>query len=306
MAAAEAAWVRIALKDSAVVAGMRMTVADLAQVEASDARLQAMVAQLELANAPAVGSIERYGREEIQRALRSRVPGLPPIAWEGAHDTRVIRAEQAADTNAIARIAIEALEQALAGRFAELNVTLQGQLAPIALPLGIVRYQPRVIPSARFLAHRVVQIDAYVDDRFIRTIAVPLHVHALQEVLAVRQATPSGSSLSVKDVVPMRMDADQVPEDVIGIGDVAADLRVRHPLQAGQVVVRRAVGQPLAVASGEAVKLIAVAGSVVVEARAIAQQDGDIGQIVLVRAEKSTAAVPARVTGVGVVQVSGG
>lgn len=62
------------------------------------------------------------------------------------------------------------------------------------------------------------------------------------------------------------------------------------------------VQQPLYVARGDSVKLILAEGGVLIEARAVAQEEGAIGQRVKVKPENGAGAVSARVVALGVVR----
>lgn len=81
-------------------------------------------------------------------------------------------------------------------------------------------------------------------------------------------------------------------------------MRTRIALRNGDVICRERVEPQPAVARGDEVVVVSVAGPVSVTARALAQADGEIGELLKVRNPRSRDVYEARVTAKGTVSVN--
>ena len=133
--------VHIVLRSDIVLNTRRFTIADVAQVKASDAGLQAQLEHLELGSAPRIGHIELYTREELNRALRSRLSQAIAVDWEGAQRVKVSASEQSVDGTALFAAATNFLQNELNSRYDRVVVYPLVQPTDIALPIGEVTYQ---------------------------------------------------------------------------------------------------------------------------------------------------------------------
>ncbi|HSY26141.1 MAG TPA: flagellar basal body P-ring formation chaperone FlgA, partial [Burkholderiaceae bacterium] len=100
-------------------------------------------------------------------------------------------------------------------------------------------------------------------------------------------------------------DVSDIAQEVMPIVDVEMPARVKKTVKKGQILMRDQLSQQGMVFRGDSVKLMLTDGGLMIETRAIAEQDGNVGQLVKVKPETSDAAVTALIVAPGVVKVEG-
>ncbi|MCY1244044.1 flagella basal body P-ring formation protein FlgA [compost metagenome] len=158
-------------------------------------------------------------------------------------------------------------------------------------------------------------VDAWVDDRFVRTTAVTFEVSAWAPLTVATTQMDSGAAV---DAVLLRGGTEARDVDLAsikqgapidaGINGRFSELeagrqRLRKPLKAGEVLTRAHLESMPAVVRGNWALLQARSGDVAVESRVEVLQDGREGQFVRVKVTGAKGEVLARVTGPGQVEV---
>jgi len=201
---------------------------------------------------------------------------------------------------------------------AERSVRADVQAASVArdlmLPAGVptLRVRPlarQAVPSKRML----VWVDAWVDDRFVRTTAVTFEVDAWAPVTVAATPMESGTVIDgivlagamekrVVDLTAVKRGASTGSDGGINLASDKPQ-RLRRALRAGEVLTGAHLEPEPVVTRGNWANLQARSGDVSVESRVEVLQDGRKGQIVRVKVPGSHAEVLARVTGPGQVEV---
>ena len=282
----------LTLKASALVAGPRVLLADVAQLEAADGAMAA----LDLGAAPLPGYTARLARSEIERTLRARGQGyrLAP----GVEVVRIERRTQAWDQQALKAVAQAHLRAALAASAQRIELQPAAALPELQLAAGAVTLSARALPAGLPPRRRMtVWIDVAVDGEFARSVALPFQVRAYGTVLAATRdldagARPDCSSLAEReedlaalDAAPMRGACDSVQG------------RLKRPLALGAALLKSHLQPPLAVSQGDSIALLMQDGAIVLEARATALADGNVGQRIDVRPAGANQTVRAEVIG---------
>jgi flagella basal body P-ring formation protein FlgA len=118
------------------------------------------------------------------------------------------------------------------------------------------------------------------------------------EVPPASALTPAALVLREHDVLALRCEPLAASADWIGA-------RTTQRLRAGQALCRHSLEPRPAVSRGEAVMVRVSIGAVAIHARAIAQQDGNPGQLVRLRRAQDVEPFVATVTGMGQVTLNG-
>lgn len=305
LATAHAAAVQMSLKTDAMVDGPRVTLGDITTLEGDDKADARALAAIDLGRAPLPGYTQRFTRKEIERLMRSnRFSGA--VAWRGAEAVRIERIARAFDAEQIADSASTYLHQLLKPHFDRVELQQSGLLPDLQLPGGKVELKPRPMPLAQAAHSRVsVWVDILIDGVFLRSLTVPFNVQAYQAVLVAKRDLPKGAApqceallVRVEDVAAL--DGAPFPADCHAVQG-----RLKRALKQGEPLLKTQLQAPITVAQGDSVSLQLADGAVMLESRAIALADGEIGQRIGVKPSGGTDAVMVEVIAPGVVKISG-
>lgn len=306
-AIAAAAMVQLTLKADAMVGGARVTLADVATFDDGDQRHHAAgqaLAEIDLGAAPRPGYTDRYTRKEIERLVRARSLG-GAVIWRGADAVRVERIAQVFDSSKIADRAEAYLRELFSSDGSRLELQLSAPLPDLSLPAGKLELRPRAMQAAQALHSRVaVWIDVVIDGVFVRSVTVPFNVQAYRPMLVAKRDLPKGTepqcdALQVRDEDVAALDSPPFPADCKLVQG-----HLKRTLAVGMPLLKSSLQAPVAVAQGDSVSLQLVAGALLLESRAIATADGEVGERIRVKPSASTETVLAEVIAPGVVKVS--
>lgn len=307
IAADSAAAVQLSLKPDAMISGARVTLADVATFDDGDARhnvTQQALAAIELGAAPRPGYTDRYTRKEIERLVRAH--GLNgSVAWRGADAVRIERVATVFDSAKIADSATAYLRELLRGDGNRVELQLSAPLLDLALPAGKLELKPRAMPPAQALHSRVtVWVDVIIDGAFVRSVAAPFNVHVYRPVLIAKRdlskgTAPQCAALQVREEDVAALESPPFPADCKLVQG-----NLKRSLMLGAPLLKSALQAPIAVAQGDSVSLQLASGSLLLESRAVAIGDGEVGQRIQVKPSSSTETVIAEVIAPGVVKIS--
>jgi len=123
--------------------------------------------------------------------------------------------------------------------------------------------------------------------------------------LVAHRDLPVGTVVTPADFESKVEDVTEMSQEAMPATDIESPTRVTKALKKGQVLMRGQLSPRGMVFRGDSVKLMLTDGGLTIEARATAEQDGNIGQFVKVRPETSVAAVTGLIVAPGVVKVEG-
>jgi flagella basal body P-ring formation protein FlgA len=298
---------------------------DVAFLTARDLPTLRRLMALPLGPAPKPGSPAVLDRETIMRWVETR-SGLQTvdnalrvqptaIRWSGAGETEIESASQQLSGEVVVDAARAALLNWLSQRSVRAEVEPVSTARDIFLPPGTPTLRVRPLAGqAQPTRRMLVWVDAWVDDRFVRTTAVTFEVGAWAPLAVATTGVERGASV---DPIVLRgaMQARDVDLTTLRQGTpVAANARsgreladgnqrLRRPLRPGEVLTSAHLEATPAVTRGNTAHLLARSGDVSVESRVEVLQDGREGQLVRVKVAGSSGEVLARVTGPGQVEV---
>jgi len=318
--------VSIELRPRVRVARASVRLADIAFLTSRDLSTLRKLMALPIGAAPRPGSPAVLDRETIMRWVETRSgfygvastpgTGMSAIQWGGASETAIESAAQELPGETVVDAARAALLAWLSQRSVRAEVQAASSTRDLVLPAGVPVLRVRPLadqsrPSRRML----VWVDAWVDDRFVRTTAVTFEVSAWAPLTVATTQMDSGAAV---DAVLLRGGTEARDVDLAsikqgapidaGINGRFSELeagrqRLRKPVKAGEVLTRAHLESMPAVVRGNWALLQARSGDVAVESRVEVLQDGREGQFVRVKVPGAKGEVLARVTGPGQVEV---
>lgn len=309
--------VSIELRPRVQVAQGQVRLGDIAYLTARDLPMLRQLMALPVGAAPWPGSPALLERDTLERWVAAR-SGLytgdgtgPAIRWSGAGETAIEAAAQELPGDTVVDAARSALMHWLSQRSLRAEVQAVSTARDLTLPAGnaVLRVRPlsaAATPSRRML----VWVDAWVDDRFVRTTAISFDVAAWAPATVAAARLDSGTAV---DAVTLRGATTSrevnlaelrqgVPLATSSTSD-ATGQRLRRALKPGEVLTDAHLEPMPAVTRGNWAQLLAHSGNVTVESRVEVLQDGRRGQLVRVKVPGAGGEVVARVTGPGQVEV---
>lgn len=266
---------RIHLRESSTVTGAQFTLGEVAGFAGIDAHTEARLKAVVLGTSPLPGLERTITREQVLTRLRQR--GFQPEAFEIVAPTRVVVKREAhmLQTQQVVEVAIRKLRQS-----ASLpdNAQVECDAPPRALSLPNSKVQmtagePRALGAGLF----IVPVKVACEGAVPATLNARLKVKLWRVVVVASRAIRTGEAID-PDVVTLQQvtisgnDSDLTTDPSEVVGKIA-----RRPIPAGLPIRRTALDEPAVIRRGQCVKLLVKLDGAVIEAGAIAQQDGKAG-----------------------------
>ncbi|MFZ6659023.1 flagellar basal body P-ring formation chaperone FlgA [Undibacterium sp. TJN19] len=294
------------LKNDVTVSAAKVRVGDVIEITGDDAINKALTATA-LGNAPLPGYSNRYSRKEIERVVHSS--GINQVInWRGADAVRVERKAKFYDSDLLVTAAETYVRNILnsENNKYQIDIELAERLPELLLSDGNVEIKPRHMTMMDALHSRVtVWLDISVAGVFSRSIRVPLKVKVLADTLIAKRDLAKGISPTCDDLVTREADIASMD----GLAS-AADCNLlkgnlKKAIAAGTVLTKNFIQAPIAISHGDNISLLLNAGAFVLESRATALADGEIGQRIQVKPTAATDTIIAVVVAPGVAKVIG-
>jgi len=307
------AGVTIELRPEVKISKSQVRLGDVAYLTTQNLPMLRQLMALPLGAVPRPGSPAVLDRETVERWVRAR-NGLLAIRWAGPSEIQIESAVQQLPGETVISAAESALTRWLSKRSLRVDVQPVSTARDLVLPAGkptlhVRPFASHAVPSRRM----VVWVDAWVDDRFVRTTAVSFEVGAWASVPVATSDVERGAPV---DPIVLHGALQEQEVDVTSVRRsrpvasaksrsalAAGEQRLRRPLRTGEALTEAHLAPALAVTRGSRADLLARAGNVTVQSSVEVLQDGKTGEVVRVKVPGATGEVLARVTGPAQVEV---
>lgn len=268
------------LRQDALVAHQRITLADVAVIHAGRGE-GAQLGAVPLGRAPRVGQIERLTRVQIEHAIRRHAGTPAGLSWQGATAVVVRTQAQLVPAQQIKDAAIAAVKSQFASTGATLSVDLPSPLSDVEVPVGVVTATARIAPPLRQGGRIALWVDLFVDDELYRSVVVQLAVSVRRAAYVALQTLAPGAMARAADFTVRETDVGAI--EVVNPDRPFEPFRVARPIRAGQPLAVAALAAGSAVLRGDTVRLHIKAGQIGIETAAVALDDALPGQTLRVR-----------------------
>lgn len=303
--------VRIDMRANFVARDQEVRLGDVADLYTRDLSTIHRLSALSLGRAPFAGTQAVLRREVVARWVRSRL-GIDAdrIAWGAVEETHIRRLEQFVPARQIEQAAGNALRQWLGQRASRYEIDTLAIPGDVKLPTGEVELKAR--PLAANLAPQprmIVWMDVLVEGRFARAVPVSFAVAAYREAWVAPTPIATGVPLEAgmaerrEVLITGRPLSDHYSHGSPSRGGTGG-WRTTRAVKVGEPLTAHNTAPLPAIARGDWVAMHLKSGLVELERRAQALQDGELGQVVKVRAANNAAPVEARVVAPGRVEVT--
>jgi flagella basal body P-ring formation protein FlgA len=211
----------------------------------------------------------------------------------------VSTATQTVSAQRLEGVALKALNAWLSGNAARYSVDLQPLPDDLRVPAGEVTVAARELPLDTQPAPRMtIWLDIAVDGEHIRAMPVSAQVHAWSRAWVAPAPLPAGAVVSASSLQEREVAfASKTPV-------LPSPLRVTRAVRAGEPLTPHNSSRAPLISRGEWVSLHLKDGGIELDRQMQAMQDGELGEVVRVRAADGGEAVSARVTASGRVEAA--
>ncbi len=290
------------LRSEVKVDGRTVTLGDIADLSGTTDDKLAALARTRLAFAPQPGYTLHITRREVIRLLHEA--SAPEVVVEGADGTIVTAASVVFDIDAAIELAKKRLTADLQRDGQALELVPFDDAPELRLPRGKVELRVRDQKTGEMRRRMIVHVDVLLDGSYYRTVPVTFSVNAVGPIFVARRDL-------VKGAVPGCSDLERQQREIAALasspqaGDCANwQRRLKRDLAAGEVLLTGDTEATPTVIEGQYVTLKVAEGAVMIESRALALTDGELGQRIAVRPSMSEEPVMATVVAPGLVNLS--
>ena len=302
---AQPAKVRIVAKADALVRGGEILLRDLAQVETDDAVLTDRLLEVSFGRRPSFGFTRVLSAHDVLQRLVREGLAAEQLAVAGAREIVVqplFAVLQAQDLLDVAEPALRAAIELDAG---DVEFELATPLRTLRVPPGrqSLDLRAKLRNGTLQQSAALVDVSIIVDGEAHEVVPVQFRLRRFAQVLVTTQPISRGQALGEHNVEVRRLEAGYTTSPWLGAADAVLGKVAGRDLRAGERLALGALADPAVIHRGDQVSLVSTKGRVKVTTKAVAQQDGAVGDRVTVTNLTSGKAVQAVVEGVGVVSV---
>src|SRR5579884_3961149 len=301
----------ISLRERVVIGGRVVNVGDVGELRGGKAQVRALVAKLDLADAPTAKEPRTVTRQQI--LFRVRLANIPESLFriEGAACVQVFFGRFRVPEAEVIAAACQALFKRLPWSEDEIDIQL---LQPIAVPLDVEAAREDItiqaVPHAANTPLGRVQMDLAIYVRGDRRLSFPLYldVKLCQKVAISTHKIEPGEPLTAANISFDRRPVENL-RDYYSSLEMLTNKRARQAILPGSVIVASLLEVdankpgPILIKQQEAVKMIVRLGPVTVVAAGEALQDGRLGERIRVRNVDSKKPVVGRVVDKSLVEI---
>ena len=235
----------------------------------------------------------RLMREGVQSSV---------LQMSGARETVL----HPAVTRVLAEDILDAADAVLAAAIelepdADIEFEPSGSVRALLVPPGRVSMDLSARLRGGVIHHSsaVVEVAILVDREKFKVLRIPYRLRRYHQVLVAAKVIDQGEPLSEDNLNLRRVEAPAATTPFLTHHDAVHGKVASRKLQAGTKLSLRMISDPAVIYSGDQINVVAVNGRIQVAARAIALQDGAVGQRIKVRNLSSNKVVQATVHGAG-------
>ncbi|HOL77478.1 MAG TPA: flagellar basal body P-ring formation chaperone FlgA [Candidatus Hydrogenedentes bacterium] len=269
---------RVTLKPEVHVAGPKLTVGDIADIQGPQ---REAVANVELGFAALPNQSRNLQASLVQSQIRQAGFSETDVIVGGAALVCAMTRSQVINKTAIEASLREFIEQELPWDVATATIDLQVPSLELVLPEGAVEFSWRPSPDYRYLGHGAFRGEIKVNGVTCKTVMCRASIEAYGPVLVAQRSIPRGQIVSPTDLVVEQRALSTLPRDALVDPEEAVGLITVKTVFPDQIITRRLLTARTVVRKNQIVTVETGGSGLVVRTRAKALADGKEGSLVL-------------------------
>lgn len=279
---------------------------DIADVQASDPSLSTKLGSLDVGSLPADGLRRVMQRGQVLATIQ-KLDRDVRITANGASQIMIERRTSGYPAATLIDTVREHLSRQLRRdhpSLTRIEIVPVGEFPELRAPGGRIDVTPRMQATRRLAQRFCVWLDVQVDGKPYRTLPVWVNVQAYAPVLVARRSLVPRERIGVDDVSREERNIAGFSGTALADFSDVANQRTRLYIPAGKMLKTADVEPSPVVLATQEVNVRVVAGSVEIETKAVAEEEGHVGEYIRVRNPSSAAIFMAQVVGDRSVQVT--
>lgn len=293
----------VSLRERAKISGTAILLGDVADFHGLPDVQQQSLSSVALGLAPS-GDAERIlTMDQIKRQLERSGVKMEGIVFTGAASVRVQAALRLLDAESVARAIQDRLTADYPGgllRLKTLKVILNSQ---VLVPDGAFTLVPVLRPSSGKPVN-LLTVDLYSGQQRLRRFQVQTEWEWEASVATAARDLPFGHTLSEGDFRWVDQKSQDVPVGLVLDAGTLAGMRLRRPLQTGNLITQDVLTAPLMVEKGDVVQLALRSSGFSIVTTGTAQQAGGSGDKIRVIQPESKRVFIGKIVGKNKVEIT--
>lgn len=280
--------IEVELKKVAIVSETQVKLSDLLTLRAADRRLETAMENTILGRAPRVGYQKLISRHKVLAAL-SKLRSAKN-AWSIVSTNNSVIVKAVGESYAlydVIHLAEKQLRKDLKSQYSTFDIRSIVKQKDILRPHGKVDLRVKQVDVANVKKRMRVWVDIKVASVHYQTIPVWFAVSVQKFTLVAKHKIRSGQVLNNNMFYRKEIDVTGVAGKVVAAETLLVDKRLRVHLQENGVLTHAVLEQLPEVVAGNEVRVSVHNGSIKILTKAIALQDGHVGDTVMVSNLKS-------------------
>ena len=285
----------IELKPQALVMSDTFKISDVAYVSSSNEDPE-LVADIELGQAPIMGSKRSVGKSDLCSALDSAGVDIAMIKFSGSDKSEVVRKTLQVTGQELIEAANDFILENMP--WDESEVIIESGRIPtnITLPYGPVDIEIEEANMGDWAGYVVLRAKVLVDGRERERVRIRLKVRVFKDIYVTSKKLLKNHIITTSDVKLKRIElTNKRVRDFVTDESEIIGRRVLRMVSPNRFIHSSNLGKPLMVNRDDVVTVIAQRGSIYIEVTGQAMQDGSKGDMIKVRNIDSKRIINAKV-----------
>ena len=246
-----------------------------------------------------VGDSIQYKKTDIEKYILKSGHGLKGgIKFLGSDRVVLVRKGMLLEPETYIAVAKAAIDQQLLQQASAITTELEGDYPQLKIPVGDLTIQAAADTSG-IRKEMKVWVAVEVDGQSYTSVPVTFKVKWPRSAYVLNRLVNAKSSLTEDMLTRTEVNAAGISGELVAGFDQVKGQRLRHTLEADAVLRMDDVEQRPLIVSGNEVDVMARVGGIVVQTKAVAENDGFMGQTIKARVTNTREKLLVEVIGEG-------
>ncbi|MFW5930638.1 MAG: flagellar basal body P-ring formation chaperone FlgA [Desulfosalsimonas sp.] len=290
----QAQGLEVRFKETATAGSQLLTIGDVAEITPSSKADK--LSDVELFPAPGPGEQKCFKSSTLKAYVRNAAGRDESIQWGGAERVCVRPDGAILTPEKLQRVVNQRLEDALSHLSADrVGFEMRSSPEPISIPRGEAGFDVS-FSDRNVMDSRKVNVIVKVDGRVVENLSIPGRVRAVVPVAVAAGNLERGDVLKESDVNMKPQNIADLRSPCLDRKD-AVGKRVKRSVSAGRALSKSDIDRPVLVKRRQMVSMVLEKGSMRLQARGVAEENGKKGDVIRVKNTRSAREVSCVVTG---------
>jgi len=295
--------VTVELKNEITTTAATIYLSDIAKISSNNKTLYSKLKRVVVMKKPRPGVLNVVSRSDVIGYVSQNIENAyNNIIWKGHGYVKIYAAGQKLRLDKLVNVASEYLGEVMSPIYSDYDYQVRSRLNELSVPLGDISLKPH-LRSQTINRRQCVWVDVYVNNEHYQTVPVWYSVSAYKNIPIVAYDVKANSYLENEVLDLVRTDVTGMDVSMIYKHESTGTIVFNKNMKSGEKIMQADVKPVSDVMHGQVIQIESHAGNIVVSVKGVAEDDGNVGEIVSVRTINDNDAFSARVINKAVVMV---